>query len=76
MRSSGDSHMLQVSVFIGAVPVENRVVVSARGECCDILPPSSFSAESFPRTTLLKCSVVKDHFVKFAVPCGAPRFQT
>ena len=32
MRSSGDSHMLQVSVCVGAVPVESRVVVSARGE--------------------------------------------
>lgn len=32
MRSSVDSHLLQLSVHIGAVPVENRVVVSARGE--------------------------------------------
>ena len=32
MRSSGDSHMLQVSVRVGAVPVESRVVVSVRGE--------------------------------------------
>lgn len=67
--------MLQVSVHIGAIPVENRVVVSARGECCNILPPSSFSAESFPRAVLLKRSVVMDHFVKFSVPL-APRFQT